>query len=72
MEVTLLGIVMDVKPEQPEKALPPMEVTLLGMTVVLQPEIKVFDAVSIIALQLSRESYLLFPLATVMEVKPEQ
>ena len=72
MEVTLLGIVMDVKTEQPEKALPPMEVTLLGMTVVLQPEIKVFDAVSIIALQLSRESYLLFPLATVMEVKPEQ
>ena len=72
MEVTLLGIVMDVKPEQREKASLPIEVTLLGMIVVLQPEIKVFDDVSIIALQLSRESYLQFPLATVTEVKPEQ
>ena len=49
-----------------------MEVTLLGMIVFLQPEIKVFDDVSIIALQLLRESYLVFPLATVTEVKPEQ
>ena len=41
---------------QLEKALSPMLLTLLGMMVVLHPAIKVFDAVSIIALQLSRES----------------
>ncbi len=56
MDVTLLGMVMEVKLEQPLKALTPMDVTLLGITVVEQPAINLFDAVSIIALQLSRES----------------
>ena len=49
-----------------------MEVTLFGITVDEKPITKVFVAVSIIALQLSRESYLVFSLATVIEVKPEQ
>ncbi len=56
MDVTLLGIVMEVKPEQAMKALSPMDVTLLGITVLEHPAINVFDAVSIMALQLSRES----------------
>ena len=55
MLVTLLGMHMEVR-LQPPKALPPMLVTLLGITVFLQPVINVFVAVSIIALQLSRES----------------
>ena len=41
MLVTLFGIVIEVKPEQPEKALYPMLVTVLGMTTdvkLLQPE----------------------------------
>ena len=38
MLVTLLGIVTDVKPEQPEKALPPMVVTLLGIVTDVKPE----------------------------------
>jgi hypothetical protein len=56
IDVTLLGIVTEVRPEQPSKALLPMDVTLLGITVPLHPINKVFDDVSIIALQLSRES----------------
>ena len=71
MLVTLLGIVTEVKPEQPSKALPPMLVTLLGIIVVLHPECSVFVAVSIIALQLFRESYTGFPSSTTIEVKPE-
>ena len=38
--------------------------------VFLQPLIKVLVAVSIIALQLLRESYFVFPLSTTIEVKP--
>ena len=56
MLVTLLGMVIDVKPLQAEKATSPMPVTLLGMTVFLNPAISVLVAVSIIALQFSRES----------------
>ena len=56
MAVTLLGIITDVKPEQPKKALAPMEVTLFGITVFLQPNTKVLVDFSMIALQLSRES----------------
>ena len=56
MLVTLLGMVIDVKPLQLEKALSPMLVMLLGMTVFLHPAISVFVSVSIIALQFSRES----------------
>mgnify|MGYP003327605298 CR=1 FL=1 len=72
MLVTLLGIVTEVKPLQPEKAESPILVTLLGIVELLQPRIRVFVAVSIIALQLLRQSYLLLPLATVIEVRPQQ
>ena len=47
-----------------------MEVTELGMIVFLQPLINVFVAVSIIALQFSREPYTELPLSTFMPVKP--
>ena len=56
MLFTLLGNVSSVKPLQPLKALYPMLVTLLGMMLFLHPAIKVLVAVSIIELQLSRES----------------
>jgi hypothetical protein len=56
MLVTLFGMVTEVKPSQPEKALFPMLVTLFGITDELEPTINVLVAVSIIALQLSRES----------------
>ena len=49
-----------------------MDVTLLGITVLEIPTISEFDAVSIMALQLLRESYLLFPLSTVIAVNPVQ
>ena len=72
MLVTLLGMVTEVRPEQPSNAYSPMLVTLLGMIVLLQPAIRVLLAVSIIALQLLRESYFSFPLSTDIEVRPEQ
>ena len=49
-----------------------MLITLLGIMVFLHPVTNVLDDVSMIALQLSRESYLVFPLSTTMEVKLEQ
>ena len=72
MLVTLLGITTEVKLEQYRKALDPMLVTLLGIVVLLHPAINVFVWVSIIALQLSLESYVGLPSATAMEVKLEQ
>ena len=56
MLVTLLGMVTDVKPEQPEKAPSAMPVMLVVMTVFKQPDISSFVLVSMMALQLSRES----------------
>ena len=50
----------------------PIEVTELGMIVFLHPLINVFVAVSIMALQFSRESYTELPLSTFMLVKPLQ
>ena len=47
-----------------------MEVTELGMVVFLQPTIKLFVDVSIIALQLLRESYVPLFLSTTKEVSP--
>ena len=38
MLVTLLGILTEVKPEQPKKALFPMLVTLLGIVTEVKPE----------------------------------
>jgi hypothetical protein len=49
-----------------------MEVTDLGMVVFMQPAINVLVVVSIIALQLLRESYFGLSLATEMEVRLEQ
>ena len=72
MLVTLLGMMKEVKPEQTENAPSPMLVTLLGMIVFLQPDISVLDEVSMIALQLLRESYFLLPDSTLIEVRPEQ
>ena len=65
-------MVTEVSPEQPPKALLPMKVTELGMVVFLQPTTKLFIDVSIIALQLLRESYVSLFLSTVTEVSPEQ
>ena len=46
-----------------------MAVTLLGIIVFMQPSIKVLVAVSIIALHPLRESYMLFPDSTIIEVR---
>lgn len=70
IEVTPLGIVIDVRLVRPLKALIPIVVTSLGIIVFLHPAIKVFDSLSMMALQLLRESYLGLPLLTVIEVKP--
>lgn len=59
MLVTEFGIATIVKPEQSRNAEPPMLVTEFGMVVFLHPKINVFEAVSIMALQLFRESYIL-------------
>ena len=72
IEVTELGMVTEVSPEQSRKASEPMEVTELGMVVFLQPTTNVFVDVSIIALQLSRESYMTLFLSTTTEVSLEQ
>ena len=61
---TLGGMVIDVSPLQPRKAPPPITVTSVGITVLLHPAISVLDAVSIIALHPSRESYTVFPSLT--------
>ena len=53
-----------VRPEQLLKAFSPIDVTLLGIIVFLHPKIIELVDVSIIALQLSRESYFLFPFST--------
>jgi hypothetical protein len=70
--VTEFGISILVRPEQPENAYSPMVVTEFGMMVFLHPAINLLEAVSIMALQLFRESYMLLPDLTVMLVKPEQ
>ena len=69
MEVTELGIVTLVRPLQPSNALLPMEATELGMVVLLQPAINVLLAVSMMALQLLRESNVEFPLSTTILVR---
>ena len=69
MLVTLSGIVIVVKLAQSSNASCPMAVTVDGITVLLQPAISVFDDVSMIALQLSRESYVVFPSSTIIEIR---
>ena len=61
-----------VSPLHPENAELPIEVTELGMYVFMQPVINVLLAVSMMALQLSRESYFALPLTTVILVSPLQ
>ena len=56
MFVTLLGIVILVISLHPENAEAPIEVTEFGMMVFLHPAINVLLEVSMIALQLFRES----------------
>jgi len=56
IEVTEFGMLMAVRLERPRNAPAPMEVTELGIVVFLQPAINVLVAVSIMALQLLRES----------------
>ena len=58
----------DVKLEKPQNTLFPIAVTLLGMTVFTHPAISVLDAVSIIALQFSRESYTSLFSSTIIDV----
>ena len=72
MLVTEFGMVKEVRPLQPAKALSLMLVTELGITVLLHPVTSVFDAVSMMALQSFLESYVVFPLSTLMEVRPLQ
>ncbi len=69
MEVTELGITILVMPLQKLNAAKPMAVTVLGMIVFMQPRTRVLDAVSIMALQLLRESYTVLPLSTVILVR---
>jgi len=72
MVVTELGMLMAVRLVQPKNAQLPMEVTELGMVVFMQPAINVLVAVSIMALQLLRESYFGLSLATEMVARLEQ
>ena len=72
MLVTELGMVTEVREEQPVNAPSPMLVTELGKVVDWHPAIRVLETVSIMALQFSRESYIVLPLSTTMEVREEQ
>ena len=72
MLATLSGMFIDVRPRQSSKALSPMLVTLAGMTVFLHPKTKLLSIVFIMALQLLRLSYTLFPFATTIDVRPLQ
>ena len=62
--VTESGIVTDLKPKQPAKALSPIAIIELDITVFLHPTINLFVVVSMMALQLSLESYILLPSST--------
>ena len=66
-----LSTTIAVRAEQPWNAYRPMLVTELGIVVDWHPAIRVLVAVSIIALQLSRESNTMLPLSTTMEVREE-
>jgi hypothetical protein len=66
--VTLAGIVIDVMPKCLNDS-QAMLVTVSGITVFIHPNIRLFDEVSMIALQLSRESNTGLLLSTVIEVR---
>ena len=63
-------MVIDVRPLQLLKAPPSIFVTLSGIIVVEHPAINLLVFVSIIALQLLRESYIALFSATTIEVRP--
>ena len=60
---------MEARLLQPSNAEIPIEVTLLGIIVAEQPALRQLLLVSIMALQLSRESYVVLPSSTMMEVR---
>ena len=72
MLVTELGRVMEAREVQLLNAALPMLVTELGIVVDWHPAIRVLEAVSIIALQFSRESNVVLPLSTTIVVREEQ
>ena len=72
MLVTLSGMFMKVRLLQPKKPNSPMLVTLSGMIVLEHPITSLLLLVSMIALHPFRESYIVFPSATIMEVRPLQ
>ena len=63
-------MVIEVRPLQPLNADSPMLVTSFGMTVFWQPAISLLVEVSMMALQLLRESNVVLSSATVMVVRP--
>ena len=67
--VILFGLTILVRLPQPLNALSPILVIVLDIIVFIHPLINVLVAVSIIALQLSLESYILFPLSTLILIK---
>ena len=69
---TDLGMLMDVRPVQPVNELESIIRTPSGTTVFLQPVTNMLLFFSIMALQLSRESYVALPLSTTILVKPLQ
>ncbi len=72
MLVSPSGSVMEARPVQPLKAPSPMLVTPTGMAVDLHPNINVLVDVSMIALQLLRESNTGLLPSTTIEVRPLQ
>ena len=66
IDLTLPGIDNEAKPVQNSKAELPIKFTVFGITVFLQPEISVFVEVSMMALQLFRESYVVLPESTMI------
>ena len=65
MEITELGILIDVSSETDLNASLPMAVTVLGITVLLHPVSNTLVLVSMMALQSFLESYMLFSGSTV-------
>ena len=72
IEVTEEGMDIDSKEAQPQKAPLPREVTEEGITVLMQPAIKQFPSVNMIALQSPLLSYAGFPGSTSMDEREEQ
>ena len=67
--LTEFGIDIEVRSLKSHIELYPIDATEFGIIVVLHPAINSFVAVSIIALQLLRESYTVFPLSTIIDIR---